>query len=400
MPKIILTALICLCFGILPAQQVISDVEKLERLAKVWGFLKYYHPIVGEGKFDWNKELITILPKVRTASDKEELSAILLQWINTLGEIDKCRNCNKKENRFEKNFDLSWIENKHFTLKLSEKLRYLEANRRQGKCYYASSFFKGAVKFKNENILLYGTYPNEEVRLLSLFNYWNKVEYFFPYKYMTDQKWSDVLVEMIPKFQAAKDTVDYHLTILELISKIDDTHAFFQSKHTRKYFGDYALPIRIEIIEHKVVVTGFLQDSLAKDNDFKVGDIILKVDGQDAMEFLSQMHKYAPASNEVGKWKYVRYYVSAGSEKKAKIEFERDGEVRIKEAQKYPLKLFLGNRKGKFITQKEKWKKLQDNIGYINMKHLNPNEVKQAMDGLMDTRGIIFDVRGYPNGTI
>jgi hypothetical protein len=41
----------------------LSETEKISSLIKIHGFLKYYHPEVGKGKFEWDKEFINIFHK-------------------------------------------------------------------------------------------------------------------------------------------------------------------------------------------------------------------------------------------------------------------------------------------------------------------------------------------------
>lgn len=91
----------------------LTETTKLASTAKIWGFLKYYHPQVAEGKFNWDEQLFNILPKVKMASTSEELSQIYLEWIENLGEIKPCKKCSVKKNvqYFEKNFNLDWINN-------------------------------------------------------------------------------------------------------------------------------------------------------------------------------------------------------------------------------------------------------------------------------------------------
>ena len=125
-------------------QNNLSEIEKLSATGKIWGFLKYYHPNVADGKFDWDKELFRILPKVRASISKEEMSAVFIEWINNLGPIKQCKSCKKDEiDYFNKNFNLNWIQNpKLFSIQLSDKLKYIEENRHQGKKHYIA-YFKG-----------------------------------------------------------------------------------------------------------------------------------------------------------------------------------------------------------------------------------------------------------------
>ena len=50
--------------------QELKEVEKLSSLCKVWGFLKYYHPNVAKGNFNWDEQLLNTLPKIIQSKTK------------------------------------------------------------------------------------------------------------------------------------------------------------------------------------------------------------------------------------------------------------------------------------------------------------------------------------------
>lgn len=70
-------------------------------------------------------------------------------------------------------------------------------------------------------------YPAAEYRLLTLFRYWNMINYFFPFKYALNQNWNQVLVDMIPLFREAPDVTSYHMAMMELVGRVNDSHALF-----------------------------------------------------------------------------------------------------------------------------------------------------------------------------
>lgn len=86
MQKIILLLLIIFS-QILFGQNKITETEKLAATCKVWGFLKYYHPKVAAGEFNWDQQLIDILPKIEEAHTRKEYSLIISNWIDSLGEV-------------------------------------------------------------------------------------------------------------------------------------------------------------------------------------------------------------------------------------------------------------------------------------------------------------------------
>ncbi|WP_157805281.1 S41 family peptidase [Confluentibacter citreus] len=401
MKKAILILVIFTCGNSLFSQNKLTETEKLATTAKIWGFLKYYHPEVAHGKYNWDEELFKILPEIKKSENKEQLSQIYIEWIDKLGKIEKCKKCNdtNKLEFFNKNFDLGWINNHNlFTQELSEKLKFIEENRHQGKKYYVSVLHKnvGNVDITNEIEYKDFDWNNENLRLLAIFRYWNIVEYFFPYKYQTDISWNEVLNEMIPKFLHPKDEIDYHLAMLELVVSIDDSHGGFATDKTNIFFGYYWIPAQFNLLDSKAIITGFYNDSLAKIDDLKIGDVITKVNNQEVGTIFEQKEKYINASNISRKKASAFYSIFNGSSDSVEIEFIRNNKTYVKSIKRYLFKDF----NYKLETKAEKYKILDGNIGYVNMGTIKIKEVPDIMENLKDTKAIIFDIRNYPNGTL
>ena len=103
-------------------------------------------------------------------------------------------------------------------------------------------------------------FTNDGAKILSLFRYWNIIEYFFPYRYLIDDNWDSVLVSFIPKFVSSDDELSYKLTLLELIGKVHDTHAniWGPDEVLEKFWGLKTPPFIVRIIDSNVVVSNFL----------------------------------------------------------------------------------------------------------------------------------------------
>lgn len=399
MKKTILLLIIIIFGNSVFAQNALTETEKLATTAKVWGFLKYYHPKVADGKYNWDEELFKILPEVKKSENKEQLSQIYIEWIEKLGKIDKCKKCNEnnKLEHFNKNFNLGWINNgKLFTKELSEMLKFIETNRHQGKKHYVSIVNKniGNIDIINEIEYKDFDWKNENLRLLTLFRYWNIVEYFFPYKYQTDTNWDEVLNKMISKFLHPKDETDFHLAMLELVVSIDDSHGVFVTDKTNSFFGYYWIPAKFKLIEDKAVLTGFYNDSLAKIDDLRVGDIITKVNNQEVGTIFKQKEKYINGSNISRKKANAYYSIFNGSSDSVQIEFIRNNKTYNKSIKRY----FANNYN--WEKESDNYTILDGNIGYIYMGAIKIKDVPKIMENLKDTKAIIFDIRNYPNGTL
>ncbi len=386
---ILLTILIIFSFNNLTAQQTITDTEKLVSLGKMYGFLKYYHPEVGQGKYDWDNQLIEYIPKVLNATDKKSLSTIYINWIDQLGKIEKCRKCDSDENYFDKNFNLSWTKNSSiFDNSLISRLDYIEQNRIQGENFYVDIAPVGNIKVTNEPIYNDFDYPSEEYRLLGLFKYWNIIEYFYPYKYLTDQKWDSVLEEMIPKFRLASNEKEYKNLIQQLITKLDDSHvAILIDDKPQKY-----LPAQITNIENKPVITGFYNDSIAATQNLKLGDIILKINEIDISSLIEKNLKLVPGSNSNIKTRHVYYKILGGEEENVKLTIEREGQIKQLNVKRYDFQDFNYSDKLKAIKTKE----ISDEIGYINMQNVEGKDIADIFKSFENKESIIIDLRNYP----
>ncbi|PTS93078.1 peptidase S41, partial [Flavobacterium sp. HMWF030] len=319
----------------------ITETQKLAATCKVWGFLKYYHPNVASGNFNWDEQLFQILPKVEEAQSAEAFSLVIENWLTSLGEVKAYESVKStsKKNYFDKNFDLSWIsKNELFSKTLSKKLKFIEENRIQGKQYYVNyEFGSGDVplQFKNEVKYADFKWTDKNLRLLALFRYWNYIEYFFPYKYQMDQNWDKTLNEFLPRINTPESEKDFVLAMREISIKINDTHASTQMPQLFDYFGDKFIPVDVKIIDQKAIVIGLKNDSLAKISDLKIGDVITKVEGKTIAQILKENLKFVEGSNEPSVLKNAYWTIFNGKTPTFEIEFIRDGKTTVKSINRY-----------------------------------------------------------------
>lgn len=376
-------------------KEELSADQKLYLTAKVWGFLKYYHPGVNNSPINWDNELIATLKKLPDVNNKEELSTLYIHWIESLGEVELAqpRDESKNSNSFDKNFNLSWFENTFFTKDLTDRLRYIEKNRSQ-KLQYVTEGYVGQIEITNEPHYAASQWSDQNIRLITLFRYWNVIEYFYPYKYKIDKGWDDLLHYFIPKFVDVKTEVDYHLLICELAASLCDSHSFFVTDLIRNYAGNKFIPAKFSILHKKAVITGFYDDSLARVDDIQLGDVILEVNNIPVYDVYLKNKKYIGGSNEAIKelgnsWRWI----FNGGTDTVNITFERGGIVKEKTIRRYTYSTFKPVE-----PTPVKWKKINTSIGYVNMEEdrVMAEDLPTMMKELEDTKAIIFDFRTYP----
>jgi len=380
------------------SQTTFNETTKIALLCKFWGFLKYYHPNVATGKYDWDKELITKIPQIKASNTKEDINKVYIDWLTSLGQVKKRKNCNNNiPDSLKKNLDLNWLtDTTIFNKELISKLNFIKENRSKHQYYIKTGMLGAPLNFKKEKIYKDSIFPSEGYRLLGLFRYWNIINYFYPYKYLTDEKWDNVLIEMTPKFQNAQNPSNYHLAMLELTTKINDSHAYFSSDFTWKYIGVRTVPFKIKIIENKAIIIGFYNDSLSQVDDLQYGDVILKINNKNISEIIAEKLKYISASNEPTKLRNLAYTLFNDSIDTLNITYERHNEIKTKTIKRYYYSALHYN----WTTENGAiCKELNDNIGYVNMGNIKMRQVAKVMNTMMTKKGIIFDIRNYPNAT-
>ncbi|WP_291151236.1 S41 family peptidase [Flavobacterium sp. UBA7680] len=371
----------------------ITETQKLAATCKVWGFLKYYHPNVANGNFDWDEQLFKILPKVEEAKTDIEFSNTIEKWINSLGKVKayKAEILNEEIDYFDKNFDLSWTQNSElFSKSLSQKLKFIEENKIQGKQYYVEQ----GIEFRNEVEYAEFNDKDKNFRLLLLFRFWNYVEYFFPYKYQMDQNWDLTLIEFLPRTINPVSETDYYLSLKEFSAKLNDTHALFGANKLFDIFGRHGISFDVKIIDDKAIVTGFKNESLCKINDIRIGDVITKIEGKSIGDLIKENQKYIEGSNYTAilNNEYPIFYSRTDV---SEIEFVRNDKTSKKTINKYEYKDLNIN----YENKSEKYKFLENNIGYANLAVLTPDDVPVMMEQFKNAKAIIFDIRNYPQGT-
>jgi C-terminal processing protease CtpA/Prc len=270
-------------------------------------------------------------------------------------------------------------------------LKYIEDNRNQKENFYVTTEYLGNIKVTNEPIYEDSSYPNEKYRMLGLFKYWNIIEYFFPYKYLTDQSWDSVLIEMIPKIQDASDIDEYQSTLEELVAKIDDSHAYISfNKQPKKY-----LPVIISHVEGKAVISSYYNDSIANFNNLKLGDVILKINDLDISKEREKHFSYVSGSNLNHKTKKTYDRIFIGPENQIKLTIERNGELLEINSKRYEFKEFYYW----YNSEQIKSKSINEKIGYIDMSHrFLIKEFDEIFKSFEGKEYIIVDLRTYPDG--
>jgi C-terminal processing protease CtpA/Prc len=389
--KVILTFLLLIISVLIDGQSLKvekltkSQIDQLFKVGKIWGYLKYYHPDVTKGKYDWDKKLLERIPSILGSASLEESNQIILDWVESLGKTPKqVEYFNTEKVKLYPPID--WIEDQAWLGKsLSFELKSFTNAKRSKKSRYMKVESEGGYAADE---LVYDdlSYDNKGLLVLSLFRYWNIVEYYYPYRYLTND-WDQVLKKYIPRFYIIDNSLEYKLLIKELAAEINDTHAYVYDDDLDKYFGARGLAIDVRKIDNKFVVYRLLP-GFDHEYDIKTGDIITAIDGDQLTNMIVDVQKYIPASNDVIKVFDAIKMALRTNNQFFNIELEDGRTIKVPT---HP----VNELKFQFL-QIESNQILEGNIGYLYIGTVKQGSLEGIFNKFELTKGLIVDLRSYP----
>jgi C-terminal processing protease CtpA/Prc len=242
-------------------------------------------------------------------------------------------------------------------------------------------------------------YPTLVERMIAAFEIWAVGQYFFPYRDLTGERWDRVLTEYLPRFEAARDSLEYALAAAEMATRLHDSHVHIISPVLQAHFGVASPPIFVRIVEGLPVVSHFTDDSAGRSSGIRIGDVIMSIDGEPAAARLRRAERYISASTTQALRRNAARRIFAGPEgSRVELRVRGRGDVErtvtlVRQVRYWGGLPELAGRTGPVFQI------LAGNIGYADLGRMAPDQVDSMFDRLRRTRAIIFDMRGYPQGT-
>ena len=236
------------------------------------------------------------------------------------------------------------------------------------------------------------TYPDLPHRLLAAVRIWSVIEYFYPYKALIGD-WNAALTESIPQFIAAVNEDDYAKAVLQMVAKVEDGHSgAFGHPAVARLLGTWRMPIDVRQVEDRFAVVA-LRAALPADADVRVGDVVTAVDGEALAARVTRMRQYVTASTEVSRTnRATAFALMAAKEGSGTLTLTgadgRERTVQVRRTQAFQPR-----------TTGEPYSIIDKTIGYVDLTRLTVPQVDVMFEALKGTTAIIFDMRGYPNGT-
>lgn len=370
----------------------------------LWGFIKYYHAGVKQGRYNMDAELFRILPDVLNAQTQGKADKIMEEWVGHFGIPKPCPNCRmatRKDNvKLSPDYGFLFAVD-HFSTSLIDKLFYIRDNRDTSyHHYYAEQSFSRNAAFMHERRYKNSWHPDAGLRLLAAYRYWNIVQYYFPYRDIIGLDWNKQLAEFIVALNNAGDTTSYIMACKKMVAIIHDGHANISGENYDAFIADNRLPpIKTMFIENQLVIVGY-DDTLGIGNKIKPGDVIEQIGNVPVTTLVKQMLPFVSGSN----YSHQLHTLSLGRElllttKKPLLHLTINSNGKSYEVdlptQICPKPVY-GHSAFEPHELEKGYKILEGNVGYVYPAKLFRHSTDTIMRMMKNTRGLIVDMRCYP----
>jgi hypothetical protein len=378
------------------AQQ--QQTKNLSMLAKVWGFLKYYHPAAAKGTPDWDKELIRMIPLAKQAPSDDDFYQLITNWYLSLPPAAVAKTVTQpKSDSVARIFDEQDIANFGLPKAMLDEMMKLYLYHIPDSSKYISDHY-------NEYHLDYirhieepfnqPSFPDEEHRLLALFRYWNVIEYFYPYKKINAADWNSVLPAFIPKFIATGDSTGYRETFLALTARLKDSHSFFSHPVWNRLHNRMAMPFEVTYIDGKYYIGATNYDSVMHSFGFQIGDEIVGINNQTITERVNDLRPLTTGTNELSFYRNIAFSLF-------RIDTNRTMRVSIRRKEKLiekTVRLFTGRELS--ALKKDAlplWQNMGNDIWLVRFCNVpTVDTLRKLFADLQAAKMVIWDMRGYP----
>lgn len=365
-------------------------VGNLETLCRVWGYVKYHHPVFCDTlrRVDVDSALFVLLPQVVHA-DREIRNRHLLDWVRSLGDYTP--------NRVEyeqalasydlvETADLGWTADTVLLggelSKLLQDLRYAKRDEN----YYLRLGQPGDQYLSLRGESFYPSSLDSRLNLLLLFRLWNVIEYYAPYRAVTLHPWNEVLTTYIPLMGVETDEKRFARLYMRLIRELNDGHAYAPIE---MLFGQRMLPV------WPLQAEGHLFVGYSANSVLERGDEVVAIDGEPISERLELLQKYASRSNEASLHSALRYYGLRTRRDTAEVVRRRAGSCDTLRVATVPDGSVSPLYDPAQLVQPP-FRLLADSVGYIYAGTFSREHLAEVGQTLPRTRALIIDLRTYP----
>lgn len=405
------------------------DTQKKYCYFKTWNWLKYYHPGLATGKIQADSLFLAHWPAIDHAKDTRNFNQAIQQLISTLTLPSVEMAAHKQtatDSLLTQNIDTAWLTKENLiTPALRTQLRQVYKNRYQGDDHYYIPEKNYDTEIPHEPGYKFADSLNipYEYRMLALAKIQGTVDYLFPHRYLMDKNWNTTVLQYIPLFTRCNTRLQYEKYLLQITAAFNDSHTFkfYQEIKNAKTIlkNKYYPPFDYQLIDNKILITHIIIEELCSKAGLKKGDYITSLGSISVRNRIKELAGLLSTSNHNTLQHKLSTYTNnilfITNMPAIPIQVQRDGKT-FSTALTYiqytdtpflrTLNRYLNNKNkqvaGEALTYLDKdIVSFHTGNTYRFIENVPDNKIDQVMDSLLaltsHARGIIFDMRGYPD---
>jgi hypothetical protein len=232
------------------------------------------------------------------------------------------------------------------------------------------------------------TGADEALRYAGVVIAWNIFQHFYPYFDEVDVNWDDVLYSSLRKASEDRTEEDFLNTLKWMVVQLNDGHGYVRLHEINEYAS---LPFIIREIEGELMVTSDSNDVEVDTCPFRFGDRITSINGKPADQWFEKARNLISGTPQ---WKTALAL--------SELTFGLPGESFH----------FILSRPGDTVvcdvTRENEYspqpagrlnpiERIREDIYYVDLTRASMEDIEEKAHSLAAAKGIIFDHRGYPN---
>ncbi|HEX2223329.1 MAG TPA: S41 family peptidase [Thermoanaerobaculia bacterium] len=218
---------------------------------------------------------------------------------------------------------------------------------------------------------------------------WTVLQHFYPYFDVAPSDWPAELRTALSAAARDRNDRQYVDTLRRLLVPLDDAHAGVTYAPLMR---THQLPLAWDVVEDRWVIT-WADPRQAR--GLNRGDEVLAINGRPAGDALADAMAMASASTEAtARYRALLLYLVGPRNETVRLRVQRaDGRVAnvaVRRTVPIPESGYLKD------PRPEKVAEIEPGIAYVDLTRINDDDFSAALPLLLEARGIVFDLRGYP----
>jgi C-terminal processing protease CtpA/Prc len=399
-----------------------QGLTNLTAFAKLYGYVRFFHPSDQAAKTDWETFAIEGARKIEDAASPAELIGRLQQLFQPIAPTVRIFPSGERPQtpalpvgsdivRYEHNgvgLASTTVPNNIYK---SERRRVPAGSQTTSSKPFEAELVPGITA--SVPLALYadsgGTLPHAPLpgasdiydrtpadratRLAAVVIAWNVFQHFYPYFDVVGTDWPAQLPKALRSAATDTGTGDFHKTLRRLVAALKDGHGNVTSPDARSVLQP---PITLDWIEGRFVVTRVQQ---GKSEGVTPGDRILKIDGKPIDQAAAEARSLVSGATE--QWIGVRIANELSTCDSATRKMSLEIEPFVSPGTSKTVELACASPKYKDMEtytepRPEKIAELEPGIIYVDLDRVTEPDWTALVPRLEKAKGIIFDMRGYP----